>query len=349
MKYVLSLVGMLLWLTPAGVAATETAVAACDRLAAHPEDPQRVTPGIPQSQIDFPLAIATCEKAVTEQPENARSRYQLARVLFYSGQNERAVQEMQRSADAGHIQAQYIFATFIARGRPFAPTDLCLAERYWRQSAEAGRQAARVQYLRFTLKGRFDGCASVAEDAQLQRFVDGIAKDAGGVYEQLFVEDFREGLARRPNAAIREFWRQCATAQSLQTPHPLRLKRFGDSASMTAQLSQLILSGEKTITATSPWIYEHDVAQTPVVGGYFVMVDADAAPLGILRTTGLRTMPFDQVTEDYSRYEGIPVRPLEAWRQVHRGFFTRTLAPLGKEWRADMPVTLERFEVVCRP
>lgn len=348
MKYVLSLIAVLLWLAPAGVEAAESAVAACDRLAAHPEDPQRVTPGIHQSQIDYPLAIATCEKAVGAEPANARSRYQLARVLFYSGQNERAVQEMQRSADAGHIQAQYIFATFIARKRPFAPTDICLAERYWRDSAQAGRQAARVQYLRFTLKGRFDGCAAMADDAQLASFVDGIAKDAGGVYEQLFVEDFREALAARPSAAVRDAWRQCSAQHALQTPHPLRIKRFGDSASMTTQLSQLILSGEKTITATSPWIYERDSSQTPIAGGYFVMVDAQGAPLAVLRTTGLRTMPFDQVTEDYSRYEGIPVRPLEAWRQVHRGFFTRTLAPLGKEWRADMPVTLERFEVVCR-
>jgi uncharacterized protein YhfF len=346
MKY--ALFALLWWAASLPVHAAQTAVAECDRLAAHPEDPQRVTPGVHQSRIDYPLAIAVCEKAIAAEPTNARSRYQLARVLFYSGQNERAVQEMQRSADAGHIQAQYIFATFIARNRPFAPTDICLAERYWRQSAEAGRQASRVQYLRFELKGRFAACTNVADDAQLSRFVEAIAKDAGGVYEQLYVEDFREALDKRPTAAIRSFWQQCSAAQSLQTPHPLRIKRFGDSAPMTTQLSQLILSGEKTITATSPWIYERDVAQTPIVGGYFVMTDAEGAPLAVLRTTGLRTLPFDRVTEDYSRYEGIPVRPLEAWRQVHRGFFTRALAPHGKEWRADMPVTLERFEVVCR-
>jgi uncharacterized protein YhfF len=69
----------------------------------------------------------------------------------------------------------------------------------------------------------------------------------------------------------------------------------------------------------------------------------------LLRTTLLRTLPFDDVTEEYSQFEGKPVRPLAAWRQVHQDFFNRTLAPLGKKWSADMPVTLEKFAVVCRP
>jgi uncharacterized protein YhfF len=42
------------------------------------------------------------------------------------------------------------------------------------------------------------------------------------------------------------------------------------------------------------------------------------------------------------------VRPIEAWREVHRRYFDRVLAPLGRAWALDMPVTLERFEVACR-
>jgi uncharacterized protein YhfF len=42
------------------------------------------------------------------------------------------------------------------------------------------------------------------------------------------------------------------------------------------------------------------------------------------------------------------VRSLDAWRRVHQAFFERTLKPLGKTWSSGMPVTLERFEVVCR-
>ena len=80
-----------------------------------------------------------------------------------------------------------------------------------------------------------------------------------------------------------------------------------------------------------------------------MIVDAEGAPQGVLRTTEIKQARFDQVTEDDSQVEGKPVRPIEVWRQVHRDFFNRVLQPLGKSWSADMPVTLERFEVVCRP
>ena len=203
LKLIASVVGAALLISPAKA---DTEITECDRLAAHPEDPQKVTPGVHQNDIDYPKAIAACEQALAANPGDPRARYQLARVLFYSNQNERAVAEMKRAADAGHIQAQYIFATFIARQRPFAPTDICLAEQYWRQAATAGRQAARVQYVRFTLQQRFTGCTNVATDAELRSFVDGIAKDSKSVYENLFVEDFNVGLKSRPSEAARASW-----------------------------------------------------------------------------------------------------------------------------------------------
>ena len=78
------------------------------------------------------------------------------------------------------------------------------------------------------------------------------------------------------------------------------------------------------------------------------MPDAAGVPRAVLRTTQLRTMPFDAVSEEYSQYEGKPVRPIAEWRRVHRDYFTRTLQPLGRSWSPDMPVALERFEVACR-
>jgi uncharacterized protein YhfF len=333
----------LLW-----VAAATAGPADCDRLAAHPEDPQRVTDGVAQGDIDYPRALAACELAVRAEPANARARYQLARLLFYTNQHERAVAEMRRSADDGHVQAQYIYGTFVARGRPFAPTDLCIAERYWRSAAMAGRQAARVQYVRFALKDRFAGCADAADDGVLGALVEAAGKDAKGLYEQVLVEDFREALAQRPPAAVRAVWSQCARERGLEVRQPVRIRRFGDTETMTTQLSALIISGEKTITAGSPWLVAADPSRQAFEGGYSVMTDAAGAPLAVLRTTQLRTVPFDQVTEEDSRYEGKPVRPLAVWRSVHKAFFERMLQPLGKRWTSDMPVTLERFELVCR-
>jgi uncharacterized protein YhfF len=335
-------------LLSAPVSAADDPVAACDRLAAHPEDPQKVTPGLSAEQIDYPAATAACEAAVAAAPDNLRVRYQLARVLFYADQNERAVEQMRIAADGGYVQAQYIYATFIARGRPYAPKDICLAGRYWLKSSAAGRQSARVQYVRYALRESFASCPDAATWDEMRALLDAAARDAVGIYQQAIVEDLGEALAARLPDAAQTAWRRCAATLGTPADQPVRVRRFGDAAQTTDWINSLILSGEKTITALTPWAYEGKPAQRPFEGGYSVMTDAAGVPRAVLRTTQLRTMPFAAVTEEYSQYEGKPVRPIAEWQRVHRDYFTRILQPLGRSWSPDMPVTLERFEVACR-
>lgn len=337
------------WMQSAYASDAATLVAQCDRLAAHPEDPARVTDGVSQSSMDQAAARAACQQAVQAAPDNGRVRYQHARVLFYLGENEAAVKEMQQAADLGHVQAQYIFGTFIVRGRPHAPTDLCLAERYWREAAAGGRQAARVQYLRLTLQNRFIPCSDALDDAAIESTYRIASEEAKDFYERLVLEDIRAGLDARLPQAARTLWQSCAASMDVPLTQAVRVRRFGDTAAMTDALTGLILSGEKTITATTPWLTAVDPSRRGFPGAYWVLINAEGAPQGVLRTTDIKQTRFDAVTEADSQYEGIPVRPIEVWRKVHRDFFGRVLQPLGKEWSADMPVTLERFEVVCRP
>ncbi|MEZ5486388.1 MAG: ASCH domain-containing protein [Steroidobacteraceae bacterium] len=350
--------------SPPRAAAAEVANE-CDRRAAHPEDQMRVGPGVERAKIDLPAAISACERVLAAEPANARARYQLARVLFYSNQNDRAVTEMRRSADDGYPQAQFVYGTFIARNRPGAPTDICLAESYWRRSAAGGRQAARVQYLRYSLQGRFAACRDAAsEEAQLT-MLDAAASAARDFYETLLVEDIGSAVATRSQAAAKPAvlpagasvlgtaaqaaWQGCAKQVGADAEVRVRQRRLGVTPESTQNMYSLILSGEKTITTTSPWLYDSDPSQRPVVGGYSVLLDADGAAAAVLRTTEVKELPFDQVTAADSRYEGKPIRPLKAWRELHVRFFNRELQPHGRSWAADMPVTLERFEVVCRP
>lgn len=179
------------------LAAGAPAVTDCDRQASHPEDPNRVAPGVERKDIDLVAATAACEQALATEPGNARARYQLARLLFYGNQNSQAVAEMKRAADAGYPQAQFVFGTFVARMRPGAPTDICVAEDYWRNSAAGGRQAARVQYLRYTLKGRFDDCAGRLPEARLLEMLETAAGAASDFYERLVLEDLTEGFRAR--------------------------------------------------------------------------------------------------------------------------------------------------------
>lgn len=151
-----------------------------------------------------------------------------------------------------------------------------------------------------------------------------------------------------PSTPARQLWARCADRIGVAAGQPVRTRRFGETTEMTQLLLGLILAGEKTITTTSPWIYEHDPESKPVEGAYSIVLDEAGLPKAVLRTTSVKTAPFDAVTEEDSQYEGPTVRPIEAWRAVHVRYFTRVLARVGKVPTNDMPVTLERFEVVCR-
>jgi uncharacterized protein YhfF len=154
-----------------------------------------------------------------------------------------------------------------------------------------------------------------------------------------------EGLPLSEDA--RSYWDDCAASIGEAADRPLRVRRFGSTPEMSNLLLGLILGGEKTITSTSPWLYDDALQAAPVAGDYWVVIDGDGRPGAVVRTTAVKTLPMNEVTEQDSQYEGLSVRPIEAWRKVHWNFFTRVLAPLGKTPTADMPVTLERFEVVC--
>lgn len=335
-------------------------MAECDRRAAYPDDPNRAAPGVAREDIDLPTTIQACERAVAAEPANFRVRYQLARVLFYAGQNERAVATMHAAADGGYAQAQFVFGTFIDRGREGAPTDICLTEQYWRKSAAGGRQAARVAYVRHSLRGRFKGCSNSATQDELADLLGTAADSAKNYYERLLIEDLATELANAaapaasaaptadtpPGMRSSEF--ACKKGTDVAALDGIRTRRLGDTPEMTDTLIALILSGEKTITATSPWLYGNDPAQKPIANGYSLLLDANGVGRAVLRTTEVKTVPFDKVTDKDSQFEGKSVRTLAAWRSVHTNYFNKQLAPLGKSWAPDMPVTLERFEVVCR-
>lgn len=150
-------------------------------------------------------------------------------------------------------------------------------------------------------------------------------------------------------SAVAAFWQKCQGQVSVPAGNDFyRVRHFGRDQERSDRILNFIGTGEKTVTFTSPWIYEGDRALEPVVGGYTVVNTFAGVPALLLRTTAVKTLPFKDVNEEDSQYEGPSVRTQEAWRRVHWDFFTDALKPSGKQPTEDMPVTVERFEVVCR-
>lgn len=128
--FLVSLVSLICWFTM-DARAGDT-ITACDRLAADPWDPQRVTDGVPDSDVEVEAALDACETCVEENPDNLRLRHQLGRVLRisrerqlrYSGnpgeypslREREIVDGLKKAAEAGYMPAQYEFACFCRDG-----------------------------------------------------------------------------------------------------------------------------------------------------------------------------------------------------------------------------------------
>ena len=149
--------------------------------------------------------------------------------------------------------------------------------------------------------------------------------------------------------SVEEFWQSCQThVDKPQSDGFYRVRTIGRTPETIDVIAGLILSGEKTGTFTSPWIYEGDRSITPKVGGYSILTDSKGVPKAVLKTTMILTLPFNQITENETAVEGPRARPLEVWREMHVDFFADELEARGKAFAENMPVTIEFFELACR-
>ncbi|QYJ04989.1 ASCH domain-containing protein [Nocardioides panacisoli] len=122
---------------------------------------------------------------------------------------------------------------------------------------------------------------------------------------------------------------------------------FGATPEHADELLALVLEGTKTATASALWDYEAEDEPLPEVGTLGIVLDSAGRPQALLVTTEVTVVPFDEVDEEHARLEGEGDRSLAYWRQVHEEFFTDH-ATHGHGFRSDMPVVLERFEVLHR-
>ncbi|WP_298861342.1 ASCH domain-containing protein [uncultured Microbacterium sp.] len=120
---------------------------------------------------------------------------------------------------------------------------------------------------------------------------------------------------------------------------------FGATPEHADGLLDLVLSGTKTGTASSMWDYEASGEALPQVGDLSIILDGAGSPRAVIRTTSLRTMPFDEVDAEHAHAEGEGDRSLDAWREIHERFW-RNHSESPRGWAPDMPVLCERFELV---
>jgi uncharacterized protein YhfF len=120
---------------------------------------------------------------------------------------------------------------------------------------------------------------------------------------------------------------------------------FGATPEQADKLLALVLDGTKTATSSAMWDYEATGEQLPERGALGIVVDGAGRPRALVVTTEVEVVPFDEVDAEHARLEGEGDLSLEHWREVHERFFTEH-AEHDRGFSPDMPVVLERFEVI---
>ena len=127
---------------------------------------------------------------------------------------------------------------------------------------------------------------------------------------------------------------------------PYEAWAFGDAPD---KLAALVLTGQKTATASAWPVYAVEEEPVPQAGDYSVILDSHDEAVCIIQTTQVQILPFLQVPAEHAWKEGEGDRSLAYWREVHEEFFIGEMEEAGLTFTEEMPVVCEEFEVVFRP
>ena len=120
---------------------------------------------------------------------------------------------------------------------------------------------------------------------------------------------------------------------------------FGEEADL---LAHLVVTGEKTATASAYPLYELENEPLPEPGAYSVILDSEDRGVCVIQTQKVTVVPFDAVTAEHAFKEGEGDKSLGYWRKVHEKFFAECLYEAGLEFTYDMKVVCEEFSVVFK-
>lgn len=168
----------------------------CDKLAAHPGDPEKVGDGVSQNAMDKPAAIAACLDAISDDPENPRLNYQLARAYGYSGRHADGDPYRDAAVRKGYPQSLFVVGYIRLEGWDGREKDPCYGGELIRRSAHAGRFAGLVGFPHYALNGRFDECDEHPRinEAELAEFLETAETRAGDFYQRLLVSELTTRL-----------------------------------------------------------------------------------------------------------------------------------------------------------
>jgi TPR repeat protein len=145
-------------------------VLACDRLAAHPSDTLKLSPGVAQADVDIPRARQACEQALKQNPNDGRLLYQYGRTFFYDKQLERGIEIFRQSDAAGYAQGQFVLGLILIQGNGVEP-DTCAGGALWVKAARQRHLYSKIYLANNWLDGMFTDCNLAITEQEIDGMV----------------------------------------------------------------------------------------------------------------------------------------------------------------------------------
>ncbi|WNB91018.1 ASCH domain-containing protein [Bacillus sp. NEB1478] len=145
------------------------------------------------------------------------------------------------------------------------------------------------------------------------------------------------------NTAAQKYWDDFWESEGKNKPASVSAWQFGAEPD---HLAQLVIDGVKTATCSGLIFYEMENEPLPSVGDYSIILSSKDVPLAIIKTTEVKTMPMNEVPEDFAVAEGEGDRSYRYWKEAHVAFFTAELSKMGLEFSEEMLLVCERFKLI---
>ena len=141
-----------------------------------------------------------------------------------------------------------------------------------------------------------------------------------------------------------------------KTYRGLQVCGFGMPRSeLRRELTDLVLAGQKTATASLHVEFELDAETVPVRGMREAVIDAEDRFVGEIETTECRVVPMAEVDDAFARDEGEGFADAHDWRVAHEGFWNSYIDELRKRlgdpsWSLgdDTLIVCQRFRLAER-
>ncbi len=140
-----------------------------------------------------------------------------------------------------------------------------------------------------------------------------------------------------------EMWLRFSKKNALES-EKYKAWAFGNVAD---KLAELTLKGIKTATSSAYILYEIEGDELPKIGEYNIILNSKNEAVCIIRLTNVSIIPFNEISEKEARAEGL--ESLNQWREAHKRFFTECLKVHNIEFKENIDVVFETFELVYKP